>query len=151
LLLLVPRIPDSIRKPGQIFAERPGTLKSLYAHARDLIKLQDQLRELVPGDYTVAALEDGDLHLITPSAALATRLRYHSKRLIASMPRQLKVRKIKISVRPDLVQTRSREQEPRTLSPESASHLAATAKYIEDAALRKALIRLSKRATSKSK
>lgn len=145
----MPRIPESIRKPGQIFTERPGTLKSLHAHVRELVKLGDQLQALVPGDYTVASLEDGELHLITPSAGLATRLRYHQKRIIASMPRQLEVDKIKISVRPGLFQTKSHETVNRQLSPESAHHLASTAKYIEDDALRKALIDLSTRTNNK--
>ncbi|MEX0943509.1 MAG: DciA family protein [Pseudomonadales bacterium] len=144
----MPRIPDSIRKPTQIIGQKTGTLQNLYSHARELLALQAKVRAMVPGDIYVAAFDDGILHLITPSSALASRLRYHQPKLIETLRRKdkLSIGKLKVTVRPDPIHTDPPQREAIPLSPENAHHMALAAKYIEDDGLRKAMIRLSHRA-----
>lgn len=144
----MPRIPDSVRNPGEILRGKAGTLHNLYVHADKLLQLQSLVRQIVPGDVYVAAFDSGTLHLITPSSALATRLKYNQKKLISLIRQQANypVAGIKVSVRPDPAPASPATRAAATLSPASARHLAATAKYIEDAGLRKALIQLSNRA-----
>lgn len=145
----MPRIPDSIKNPRQILSSTPGTLHRLLDHARQLIDLQDQLRDLVSGELYVAACDDGCLHLITPSAALATRIKYNQRKLLAQVRRSGRnVARIKISVRPEFGQTRAPlARSAPQLSAKNAGHLVSVAKCIEDEGLRKALIQLSQRAT----
>lgn len=146
----MPRIPDSIKNPTQILGARSGTLHSLYAHARELLTLQTRVRSLVPGDVYVASLDAGTatLHLVTPSSALATRLRYNQRKLIAALYSDKQpVENLKVSVRPDPVPAQPQLREPKPLSEKNAEHLASTAQYIEDDALRKALMTLASRGT----
>lgn len=146
----MPRLHDSIKNPGQILANTPGTLRSLLDHARQLLWLQQEVRSLVPGNIFVAACEDGCLHLVTPSSALATRIKYNQRKLVASLRSGgQKIARIRISVRPDYIQTRpSLPRATNAISPENARHMASAAQYIEDEDLRKALIRLSNRASA---
>lgn len=149
----MPRIPESVRKPTQIIGQKTGTLQSLYNHARHLLALQAKVRAMVPGDIYVAAFDDGILHLITPSSALATRLRYHQHKLIETLRRKdrLQIGKLKVSVRPDPIPADPTHHEAIPLSPENAHHMALAAKYIEDDGLRKAMIRLSRRTSHQIK
>lgn len=139
------RIPDSIRTPQQILG---GSLQTLYDHARSLLELQAKVRSIVPGDIYVAACESGTLHLVTPSAGLATRVRYNQRKLIARLhqPGKYLIERVKVSVRPDSVLQRPDVRNALPPSLESGRHIEATAKYIEDEGLRKALIRLAGRA-----
>lgn len=143
----VPRIPDSVRNPREILRRKTGTLHNLYTHADKLLQLQSLVRQIVPGDVYVAAFDAGTLHLITPSSPLATRLKYNQKKLISLIRQRANypVANIKVSVRPDPSPARPQARPAAVLSPASARHLASTAKYIEDAGLRKALIQLSNR------
>lgn len=141
----MPRIHDSIKKPTDILSGK-GAIGRLYRRARGLMELQQRIREIVPGDIYVAAFEDGAIHLVTPSAALATRLRYQQRRFIGNLALEGKaVTAIRVSVRPELADRYEPEPvERQSMSRETARRIAETAEYIEDEELRKAMIRLSK-------
>jgi len=136
----------AFRKPGQILSQARGTLNRLLAHTDELVLLQRLVRKIVAGDIYVASLDEGLLHLITPSAALATRLKYSQKAVIASLRERKNpypIDSIKISVRPDYFPPAKPERQTKPVSLTNAKHIAETAQYIEDEALRKALFRLS--------
>ncbi len=142
----MPRFPESVKKPTEILKGR-GTIGRLYRHARELLALQERISNLVPGDVRVAAFEDGTLHLVTPSSALATRLRYQQRRFIGALEFDGKpVSAVRVSVRPELAERYEPEPGPAPkMSAANASQIAETAKYIEDEALRAAIMRLSTR------
>jgi hypothetical protein len=136
----------AFRKPNQILSQAKGVLNRLLTQTDDLIFLQRLVRKVVDGDIFVASLDQGQLHLITPSAALATRLKYSRKNLIASLQQRKSpypIDSIKISVRPDYVARDKPEHNMPQVSLANAKHIAETAQYIEDDSLRKALFRLS--------
>jgi len=89
------------------------------------------------------------LHLVTSSSAAATQIRYRQRNIISAVRRQgskFNISKIKVSVRPEEPEYVPLSKPPSAPSTENARQLVATAQYIEDEALRKALIKLSKRA-----
>jgi hypothetical protein len=136
----------AFRRPGQILSQAKGTLNRLLAQTDDLILLQRLVRKVVAGDIFVASLDQGQLHVITPSAALATRLKYSQKAVIASLQQRKNpylIDSIKISVRPDYIPPAKPERRMPRVSLSNAEHIAETAQYIEDEALRKALFSLS--------
>ena len=146
----MPRIHDSIKNPRQILGSAPGALHRVLDHARQLLDLQTRVREILPGDIFVAACDDKCLHLVTPSSALATRVKYNQRKLLAVLgDHGRSITRIKVSVRPEYHRTdKPAPRSANAISPENARHLASVAKYIEDEALRKALLDLSKRAPS---
>jgi hypothetical protein len=136
----------AFKQSGQILSQAKGTLHRLLVRTDDLILLQRLVRKVVAGDIFVASLDQGQLHLITPSAALATRLKYSQKTVIASLIQRKNpypVDSMKISVRPDYIPPAKPERHTTPVSQANAEHIAETAQYIEDEALRKALFRLS--------
>ncbi|XOV87305.1 MAG: hypothetical protein ACFHX7_20490 [Pseudomonadota bacterium] len=140
----MPRIPQSIQNPHQILNTRRGSLHRLYTHTQELLRVEQKIAHLMPANVHVAALDNEVLHLVTPTPALATRVRYQSRKIIAVLGLPLKT--VKVSVRPEAPATAERRRPPLPMSAENARHLADTAKYIEDKGLREALIRLSNRA-----
>ena len=144
----MPRIHDSIKNPRQILGSAPGALHRVLDHARQLLDVQARIREIIPGDIFVAACDDQCLHLITPSSALATRVKYNQRKLLAAFGHHGRsITRIKVSVRPEYRRPdKAAPRSAKTISPENARHLTSVAKYIEDEALRKALLDLSKRA-----
>lgn len=149
---IMPRIHDSIKDSRQILASSSASLHRLWDHANRLLALQQEVRRLVPDDIYVAACEGDCLHLVTPSSALATRVKYNQRKLVAMLGHHRKgITRIKISVRPDYFKLRrDTPSVANSISPENARHLASAAKYIEDEDLRKALLRLSNRTSSPS-
>jgi len=104
---------------------------------------------MVPGDIHVALFSNGLLHLVTPTAALATRIKYQQNTLIAALRRHdvpLIVKSIKVSVRPEFQQIAPTTRPALPISAENGQQIASAAQYIEDEPLRKALINLSERA-----
>lgn len=147
----MPRIPDSVKNPGEILSGR-GAIGRLYRQARDRLELQDHIREVVPGEIYVAAFDQGVLHLVTPSAALATRLRYQQRRFIGKLALDGQaVSGLKVSVRPEMAQRyEPAPREPRAMSRETAKQVADAARHIDDEGLREAIIRLSSRGSDSS-
>ena len=136
----------------QLLAASRGTLKQLYRQAQALLAIEGIIQDLTPGKIQVVALQNYILSLTTPSAALATCIKYNQDTLIASLARQegaIIVKSIRIQVRPDLVaayKPKTPILTPRRPSAENGRQIAAAAQYIENTALRTALIRLSKQA-----
>jgi len=144
----VARIHKSLKRPTQILANPRGLLYKVYSQSRDLLKLQSIVRKFVPSTVYVASLSNETLHLVTSSSAAATQIRYRQRNIISAVRRQeskFDINKIKVSVRPDEPESIPLLRPPSPPSDENARQLAATAQYIEDDALRKALINLSKR------
>jgi len=142
------RIPKSLKQPGQILRNPRGLLHNVYAQSRDLLAIQSVIRKFVPANVYVASIRNETLHLITNSAATATQVTYRQRNIIAATRRygaQFEIKNIKVSVRPDDPELKLPSRQPIPPSIENARQLEKTAKYIEDEALRKALIKLSKR------
>lgn len=141
----MPRIPDSIKSPKQILSGR-GALGRLYRHANELLNVEKRVRAEVNGDVRVAGFESGALHLVTPSAALATRLRYQQRRFIGVLEvAGARVTSLKVSVRPEaFTRNEPPPREAKPLSPANSRRVTETAEYIEDDDLREALLRLAR-------
>ena len=148
----MPRIPKSIKTPRQLFQQSGGKLKTIFIHTQALLSIESVISNIIPGDIRVASFSKGVLHLVTPSAALATHIKYSQKALISTLRRRnnpFLVTTINVSVRPappDPVQPSLSSAKPP--SAENARYIANAAQYIEDEPLRKALIKLSERHSS---
>jgi hypothetical protein len=145
----VAKIPKSLKRTAQIIGNPRGILYKTYSHSRDLLKLQSAIRDFVPSNVFVASMSNETLHLITSSSAAATQIRYRQRNIISAVRRQtskFNINKIKVSVRPEEPEFTPLLKPPTAPSKDNARQLATTAQYIEDEALRKALIKLSKRA-----
>jgi len=152
------RHPKYFKDPKQLFARPRSKLNKIFSHSQDLIALQNTLRQTFPGEVYVASLVEGTLHLVTPSASLATRLKYRQKAIKDSLEqlnfqdtgakhqkKAIHVEQIKISVRPNFKPPTPPTRYAIPPTPQTARLIAETAQYIEDGPLRKALLRLSKR------
>ena len=152
------RHPNYFKDPTQLFTRPRSRLNKIFSHSQDLITLQNALRQTFPGEVYVASLVDGTLHLVTPSASLATRLKYRQSAIKASLEQvflhgsgsknrkeAVHVEQIKISVRPNFKPPTPPTRSAIAPTPQTAKLIAETAQYIEDEPLRKALLRLSKR------
>jgi len=141
-----------------MFSRPRSRLNKIFSKSQDLIQLQNALRQTFPGEVYVASLSEGTLHLITPSASLATRLKYRHSAIKAALQQiplsgagsqnrreVLQIEQIKVSVQPNYKPPVSPERSAIAPTPQTARLIAETAQYIEDEPLRKALIRLSKR------
>ena len=133
----VPKLPKSIKDPNQLLQQSRGALKTVIKHAHTLLTIQATVRDVVPGEIEVSSLLGDELHLITPSAALATRIKYSQRALIAALRKQKKpvsVENIKITVRPAIQPKPIITKPPIPPSVENSKHLATAAQYIEDEA-----------------
>lgn len=142
------RIPKSLKQADQILKNSNGLLHKVYSQSLDLLEIQAVIRKFVPANVYVASIRNNTLHLITSSAATATQITYRQRNIISATRRhdaRFEVNKLKVSVRPEDPEFKLPSREAIPPSPENARLLAETAKYIEDGALRKALIKLSKR------
>ena len=142
------RIPKSLKRPAQIIGNPSSRLYRIYSQSRDLLDIQSVIRKFVPSSVHVASLDNETLHLVANSSAVATQIRYRQRIIISAVRRQaseFNINQIKVSVRPDEPEFSPTLKPPSPPSAENARQLAATAQYIEDEALRKALIKLSKR------
>lgn len=145
----MPRLHKSITLPRQMFRNRNGVLRSIFSETRILLDIQAAVKAVLPADFHVAALKDGELHLITRSAAVATRIKYSQKSIIGALRSQKlpqSVTSIKVSVRPEQISAPIPAPEALPPSPENARQLQSAAEYIEDPMLRSALLKLSNRA-----
>ena len=139
------RVPKSIKSTRQILRGTNHILQTLYAQSRDILAIEAVVREILADDVSVASLKDHELTLTSPSSAVASKLRYRQRNIITALKRTgIDVNSIKIKVLPSY-QPFVEEQRERTLSGRNAEHLEESAQYIEDEALRKALIKLAKR------
>jgi hypothetical protein len=151
----VPKIPSSIKSPTQLLQQSRGSLKAVFNHSMVLLAIETVVRNVLESDkhdsVQVASYNKGSLHLVTHSAALATRIKYSQRAMIAALKHLKKpvyVKTVKVSVRPEFHKMPQTTRSAIVLSTESAQYIANAAKYIEDDALRKALIKLSDQTAS---
>ena len=151
----MPKFPSSVKHPSQLLQQSRGTLKTIFNHTQELLGIETMVLNVLDCDthnsIKVASCHKGSLHLITPSAALATRIKYSQQAIIAALRHQkrpLYIKTVKVSVRPEFRKAPKTKRSALAPSAENARYIADVAKYIEDEALRKALIKLSDRAAS---
>lgn len=148
----MPNLLKSITLPRQMFRNRQGVLRNIYAETRILLDIQAAVKAVIPGDIHVSALKDGELHLVTQSAAVATRVKYSQNSLIAALKaerRTKKVTSIKVSVRPFYgFDDKPGQPERQAIAPnaENGRQLKSAAAHIDDPDLKSALLKLSERA-----
>ena len=149
----MPDLPKSITLPRQMFRNRQGVLRNIYAETRILLDIQAAVKAVLPADLHVAALNDGELHLVTPSAAVATRIKYSQKSLLGALKAERlpsPVTSIKVSVRPfyGFDSPNSNQPERQAVAPnaENGRQIRSAAAHIDDPDLKSALLKLSERA-----
>lgn len=139
------RVPKSIRSTQQILKGSNHILHSLYAQSQDLRTIQQIVDGVLDVETSVASLKNNELTLLTSKSTQATQIRYRQRNIISTLRRRgLEVSSLKIKVQP-IFSAKKPEDSERYLTPRNASQLQLTAAYIEDEALRNALINLSKR------
>ena len=139
------RVPKSIRSTQQILKGSNHILHSLYAQSQELRTIQQIVDGVLDVETSVASLKNNELTLLTAKSTQATQIRYRQRNIISTLRRRgLEVSSLKIKVQP-IFSAKKPEDSERYLTPRNASQLQLTAAYIEDEALRNALINLSKR------
>jgi len=151
----VPKIHSYIKSPDQLLQQSRGSLKAIFNHSLVLLAIETVVRKVLDcnehDSVQVASYNKGSLHLITHSAALATRIKYSQRAMIAALKHLKKpfhIKTVKVSVKPELHKAPQTTRSALALSAENAKYIANAAKYIEDDALRKALIKLSDQTAS---
>ena len=147
-----------------MFRNRHGVLRNIYAETRILLDIQAAVKAVVPlkvplnvptnkqADLHVASLHDGQLHLMTNSAAVATRIKYSQKSILGSLKTQKlpqPVTSIKVSVRPSFSPTPPPIRQPMPPSLDGGRQMEIAADHIDDPDLSSALRKLSSRAVEK--
>ena len=139
------RVPKSIRSTQQILKGSNHILHSLYAQSQDVRTIQEIVDGVLDVETSVASLKNNELTLLTSKSTQATQIRYRQRNIISTLRRRgLEVSSLKIKVQP-IFSAKKPEDSERYLTPQNASQLQQTAAYIEDEALKNALIKLSKR------
>ena len=139
------RVPKSIRSTQQILKGSNHILHSLYAQSQDLRTIQQIVDGVLDVETSVASLKNNELTLLTSKSTQATQIRYRQRNIISTLRRRgLEVSSLKIKVQP-IFSAKKPEDSERYLTPQNASRLQQTAAYIEDEALKNALIKLSNR------
>ena len=139
------RVPKSIRSTQQILRGSNHILHSLYAQSQDLRTIQQIVDNVLDVETSVASLKNNELTLLAAKSTQATQTRYRQRTIISALRRRgLEVSSLKIKVQP-IFSTKKHEDSERYLTPQNASRLQQTAAYIEDEALKNALIKLSNR------
>ena len=139
------RVPRSIRSTQQILKGSNHILHSLYAQSQELRTIQQIVDGVLDVETSVASLKNNELTLLTAKSTQATQIRYRQRNIISTLRRRgLEVSSLKIKVQP-IFSAKKPEDSERYLTPSNASQLQQTAAYIEDEALKNALIKLSKR------
>ena len=139
------RVPKSIRSTQQILKGSNHILHLLYAQSQELGTIQQIVDDVLDVKTSVGSLKNNELTLLTARSTQATRVRYSQRNIISALRRRgLEVSSLKIKVQP-IFSAKKPEDSERYLTPQNASQLQQTAAYIEDEALKNALIKLSKR------
>ena len=139
------RVPKSIRSTQQILKGSNHILHSLYAQSQELRTIQQIVDGVLDVETSVASLKNNELTLLTAKSTQATQIRYRQRNIISTLRRRgLEVSSLKIKVQP-IFSAKKPEDSERYLTPRNASQLQQTAAYIEDEALKNALLKLSNR------
>lgn len=146
------KLDKSITLPHQMFQNRKGVLRNIFAETRILLDIQSAVKAVIQADLHVAALTDGELHLITQSASVATRIKYSQKSILGALRAEgltTQVKSLKVSVRPLHNLHQNSHLPPReAIAPslENGRQMQSAAEHIADPNLKSALMKLSKRA-----
>jgi hypothetical protein len=139
------RVPKSIRSTQQILKGSNHILHLIFAQSQELGTIQQIVDNVLDVKTSVGSLKNNELTLLTDKSTQATQIRYRQRNIISALRRRgLEVSSLKIKVQP-IFSAKKPEDSERYLTPRNASQLQQTAAYIEDEALRNALIKLSKR------
>lgn len=144
----MPRLPKSITLPAKMFLQPKGVLRNIFAEARILLDIQATVKEVVRADVQVASLHQGELHLVTHSAAIATRIKYSQKTIIGSLKthrRNQPIDSIKVSVQPSFEKPERELKAALPPNAENARQLESAANFVTDPALQAALRKLAAR------
>jgi len=107
--------------------------------------IQQIVDDVLDVETSVGSLKNNELTLLTAKSTQATQIRYRQRNIISALRRRgLEVFSLKIRVQPTF-SAKVPEDSDRYLTRQVASQLQQTAAYIEDEALKNALIRLSER------
>jgi hypothetical protein len=138
-----------------MFRNRKGVLRNIFAETRILLDIQSAVKAVVSADIHVAALHEGELHLITQSASIATRIKYSQKSILGALKAErlsAQVKSIKVSVRPQTHDLYENSPHPPrdAIAPnwENGRQIKSAADHIDDLGLKSALLKLSERANS---
>lgn len=145
----VDTLANHLKDPGSILKAPGSAVNSVYLQTNRLRDLQKIVAKHLPPTVSVATYDDNVLQLTLDSAVLATRLRYNNNDLIHALrhhPAFRSLASIRLLVRPTVPNAQATAPETHDdfgISQQSAAHIRATAQYIEDERLRKALTSLA--------
>ena len=142
---LLSKVKLKAKHPSEIMRES-SLLNKLRSNANKLLSIEDLIQRNLSLNLQVAALKGDTLHLIAPSSSAATNMRYRQQTIISLLRNQYPISKLKLSVRPNEPPPLPYRKPPIKPSSENARQIAIAAQYIENEGLRKALIKLSRRA-----
>ena len=142
---LLSKVKLKAKHPVEIMSES-SLLNKLRANANKLLSIEDLIQRNLSLNLQVAALQGDTLHLIAPSSSAATNMRYRQQTIISLIRNQYPIEKLKLSVRPNEPPPPPYRKPPIKPSAENARQITIAAQYIENEGLRKALIKLSRRA-----
>lgn len=135
----------AMKTPDQVFNNSNSLLHQLYKQTQNLTKLHKILLKYLPDQVLISSYRDGALHLSTTHSALATRIRYDERNLLAKLTRHpdfSDLKNIKTAVRPESSPPPKPVSAPIPINKENARLLVSNAQYIQDKSLREALINL---------
>ena len=142
---LLSKVKLKAKHPLEIMSES-SLLNKLRSNANKLLSIEDLIQRNLSLNLRVAALQGDTLHLIASSSSAATNMRYRQQTIISLLRNQYPISKLKLSVRPKEPPPPPYLKPPNKPSSENARQITIAAQYIENEGLRKALIKLSRRA-----
>jgi len=137
---------NEIQRTSKILEQTSGNLQNLITRAKLFSKLQLKISAFLGTEIKIGSMTEQTLHLLVTSAALATEIRYGQRDLLAFLHQSnpaSKLKRIKISVRPESDESIEMAAVARQLSSENKSLITATADSIDDPALKLALHRFA--------
>lgn len=146
----------SLHRLAPRLAQRPGPLRAVVDHARDLERLTRRLQRAAPeavrGRWRLARLDPEEIVILAESSAWATRLRFLAPQLQDAAERLggRRPQRVTVRVAPSAPQPR-RLDPPGPLSEQAAEALRSAAAASTDPRLREALERLAARAPETDK
>lgn len=143
---------DKPRAFARLCQQHPHLLQ-LHSRAQKLTQLDILLQAILPSNFAgrcrLVNREGSEATIIAENAAIASLLRFQTRKICQQLSNQLDepVSKITVKVRPDyqLQPARARLQHTLSLSDENARLIKQTAEGISDLQLKAALSRLAKR------
>ncbi len=134
-------------------SKRNTKLNVLFRRAQSIDKLNllldGYLLPPLQGNFKISAFKDGSLHLITHSAALATRFRFMQPTLLSKLKQTIEFKKIQsfeIKIRPLTYKQKPKPKPPLSISTSNAELLRQEAALTHDPALSAVLMKIANHA-----